>query len=333
MSTRIALVAATSVAVVAFLFVYPRGTEDLPAENERSMSPQGNSAEKLPDVAPVAAPSPAPSLSSAGALPTAPLGRPSAGPPSSQAKAHTPEELVRYIDRMGRSYRYAQLHLSQADVPGLVAILDDPDIGIRKWWEALMLLAFVDREEESVDALIAFIYRADDWERLSGPNADWGMLAKVDAINKLGLIGGDTATDALRLLFTEEGAKQYLSEWSDDAIAASSVSNAFVRGRAALGLVYTQDPTNLQLVEQFYRQTVLPEIRPIARGGLDVQHLTDEEFPQYLRYTETATAMAIRDCIESEGIETWKSVMADKELSDRLLSPYTAKYHKDLKEL
>ena len=249
-----------------------------------------------------------------------------------EARAHTPEEMNRYIKRVGNSYRYAKKYLSQADVPALITLLDDPRQS-KYWWDVETLLGFIDKEQESADALIDFIYREENWSTLSRRGNP--MLAKADAISKIGFIGGDTVTDALKILLTEEGAKQLLSGWTDESVKGSGVSETLIRGKAAFGLVYTQEPANLQLVEAFY-QSVFPQVRVIhQRPGTGSKYAkceTEEERQQYRLYTHALSAFGMRDYIESVGIERLKIIFFRPEMIDSAVSTHYRKYKDDLEE-
>lgn len=172
--------------------------------------------------------------------------------PAGEAAARTPMQLSHHIDRMFRSddwrgvtynvwYEPAREHFSQADVPALIAILEDPS-QTEKWGAIVDLLGFIDTEGESADALIAFIYRVDDWKHFPYPRDGYEMLCKMNAIRTLGFVGGDAETEVLHVLVTKEGAQQYLNEWSDDALETTHVSRSFVRGRAAEGWCVRRKP-------------------------------------------------------------------------------------------
>ena len=245
---------------------------------------------------------------------------------STQRRAHTPEEMDRYIDRMGNSYSNAQKYLSQADVPALVALLDDPRQS-EYWWDVETLLGFIDKEQVSVDALIDFIYREENWSTLSRRGKP--MPAKADAISILGFIGGDRATDTLRLLLTEEGTHQLINNWSDASIKGSGVSRILIRDKAAQGLVYTQEDANIQLVEELY-ESLLPQVRSIERrpgpSSVYEKFKTDEEGDQFTLFLGMVSALATRDFIENEGIEVWKSILHDVHMYDRAILRYFGNY-------
>ena len=314
-------VAATFVSVALFVFIYPRGTDNVPMSTEASSEAQSSeSAAEWP-------------FDDGGSdNETAEVG--AMVQQTTEARAHTPEEMDRYINRMGRKYRDAQKYLSRADVPALLTMLGDP-LHSQKWWDIETLLGYLIEGEEGVDALIAFIQRGEDWESLPHPRPHRAMLAKVDAISKLGFIGGDTATDALRVLLTEDGVNLFLSEWIDDTIDGSSVSRTLIRGKAASGLVYTQEAANIQLVEDLY-QSVLSQVRVInQRPGTGSKYSkceTDEERLQLRMHSQAVTALAIRDLIESRGIEKWKSIVNDGEARSSALIGHFSKYIYDLKK-
>lgn len=322
MSTRIALVAVTFLFIVASIFAYLRGTDDPPTNTEAYSAAQSS------DVANEA------SVGERGSLGEKAEVGVSVEQQFINDRAHTPEELIRYIDRMGTSYRDARKYLSQADVPALLAMLNDPRQS-QRWLQIVVLLTYIDKEEESVDSLIAYIQRGEDWESLLHPNLRRAKLDKANAISKLGLIGGNGATDVLRLLFTEHGADQLLSEWIDDTKHGRAVPKDFIRGRAMLGLVYTQKAANIQLVEALY-QSLLPQVRAIEQrpghGNFRFKHETEEEHVQGLLYVQAVTALATRDFIESEGIEEYKSNLHNMSMIDNAIAGHAAKYFDDIKE-
>lgn len=255
---------------------------------------------------------------------------------STEAKTHTPEEMGRFIDRMGSRYSDAQKYLSQADVPALLSMLDDRR-QIPNWGIIAGLLGHIDKEEASVDGLIDFIQRDEDWASLPHSPPNFAMVAKADAIRQLGFIGGESATDALRMLITEGGADQFLSEWIHDEIPGSGgvSKRTYVRGRAAKGLVYTQEAANIRLVEDLYK-SVLPQVRVIDRrpGARSImsKYETDEELYQCKLYIQAVDALAARDFIESRGIEEYKSRLHDQDLLRNDIFRHLATYDKDLKE-
>lgn len=256
-----------------------------------------------------------------------------------EARGHTPEELGRYIDRVvgnsyriGNSYAQAQKYLTQADVPGLLTMLSEPQ-ECQTWNNVTELLGYIDKEEESVDAFIAFIYRKEDWEGLRLQRPEGAMRSKVFAISKLGFIGGDTVTDALRELLTEEGANKFLSAWGHDAIEATSISTSFIQGRAARGLVHTQETENIQLVEEQY-QTSLQQMRTVYHriGELSWKQMTEEERLQKNLYYQMIEALAARDYIASEGMEAWIRARNFAQFNHGNLSLDYLKYRKALEE-
>ena len=323
-------VAATSAFVVMFIFLYPQEEPFRPwpweAESSESAAEAPGAAESSESTA------------EAPGVPDSPgteETRATVDQRITEARAHTPEEMGRYIDRMGSRYSHAQKYLSQADVPALINILADPSQS-GKWAHAVRLLAYIDKEEESVDGLVAFIQRGEDWAEFSDPPPHKVMYTKTDAISTLGFIGGDFATDTLKLLLTEEGADQFLSQWINDEIPGPTIARRrLIRGRAAMGLVYTQDAANIRLVEDLYG-SVFPLVRVIQQrpgwGGYDSKCKTDEERQQCALYSHWVSALVIRDLIETRGMEEYKSMLYDNDSVTSAFSRHSAPYRQLLKE-
>jgi len=319
--------------VVLFIFVYPRGTLDPPTKTGAPSLPEEELVREWPWEAQSgdpAAEGPGEAESSGSEEVRATIEQ-----HSTEARAHTPEEMSRYIDRLSYRYSDAQKYLSQADVPALLALLDDPRQS-GKWWSIENILGYIDKDEESVDGLIAFIQRGEDWAEFSNPPPHQVIYTKADAISTLGFIGGDSATDTLKLLLTEEGADQFLSQWINDEIPGPAISRrTHVRGRAAMGLVYTQDGANIRLVEDLY-QSVFPLVRVIQQRPGWRSYVskckTDEERQQCYLYDYWVSALVIRDLIETRGMEEYKSMLYDNDSVTRSFSRHSAKYRKLLKE-
>ena len=333
-SIYLMMVAATMlVSIALFIFIYPQETLGPQTETGARTLLEEERVGESPEAARSSEPATeAPGEAESGANEW-PDPRASEEQLSTQRRAHTPEELSRYIDRMGRSFSNAQTHLSKADVPALLTMLGDP-VHSQKWWDIETLLGYLIEEEESVNALIAFIQRGEDWESLPHPRPRRAMLAKVDAISKLGYIGGDAATDALRALLTEEGANRFLSEWIDDEIGGRDVSRTLIRGKAAFGLVFTQEATNILLVDAFY-QSVFPQVRLIHQrpntGSYYAKYETKKERYQFKLYHQAVSALATRDYIESAGLEEYMSLVYLSERDDAI-SPFLGRYRKALEE-
>ena len=256
-------------------------------------------------------------------------------PPTPQATIDLSKDLSSYLRSLEPPYREPIRHFTQEDVPELLAMLDDPWQS-PNWRKIASVLGYIDKEQQSVGTLILFIQRGEDWESLPLPLLLDAMLAKADAIRSLGFIGGDPAIGALRLLITEEGLDQFLSEWIHDGTPGFPISRrTHIRGQAALGLVYTQDPENIRLVDELY-QSVLPQVRAIDRrpgtGSMMTKYETAEERYQCKLYLQLLTALATRDFIEDKGMEGYKSRWRGRNMSGSAMTRYLVPYYEEFEE-
>ncbi|MEW6358165.1 MAG: hypothetical protein AB1696_17665 [Planctomycetota bacterium] len=209
------------------------------------------------------------------------------------------------------------------DLPRIYPLLEDPTCD-EYWGLVVQLIGAVSDlgNAESVKVLADYLRRPD--------NAQWAKCKKNDtiacmvirktyALQGLGMVGGNEATEVLENAFTPEGAAELAKEWIEEAKDYSDGGKegvvAKIRGQAAQGIVYLQNPRLNRLLDQVY----------------------DEEFRKWCEFRngrgecswlfgDMVEAMAAKAFIAEKGLEEWSKI--DGSFQDQLntLSPYRRKY-------
>lgn len=221
--------------------------------------------------------------------------------------------VVNTLEGIEPSYENIVTHFDHDDLPAFYDLLEDGSRS-RIWYKGLLAIAFLGESPESSKVLRRFIERA-------GTFKDFRQVENVHdkalALEYLGLIGDELALDTLILASTREGAISLGARWIHDDIPFANSRGDFtvdLRFRAARGLVYTQDPDNIKVVEGMYDDAVRTA-RPIINRHDDVWEVLDnlpvEERGAVRLYGEMAYVMAIREVIDEIGLEAYKPAIYD----------------------
>ncbi len=214
----------------------------------------------------------------------------------------------------GWTYAEVRESLTVKDVQTLARILKDP-AHIEHWGKAAHFICISKYGEDFLSDVVGYIRRWDNIERFS-PNQQTGVLfGKLDTIPRVGLVPGKEAVLFLRDAVTQEGARKLTAAWDFDALPAGySRENeelifASIRGEAALGLIYTQDPEGQATAERMYHE-LLAQVSsmPVCVNGRlkpgDI--MTKEEIPVYDLFFGMAVALANRDLIKEIGPDEYE---------------------------
>jgi hypothetical protein len=188
----------------------------------------------------------------------------------------------------GVPYSLARSMYSSADLPELHAMLLDLKEEPAARMRAGIVIGYLSRDPSSIPVLLESVRRADDLgaQRAAGSPLGGEINWKVRALESVGLVGGDEASEILRQAITPEGAVELAKAWIDLPLPGVAGGREQVikeiRGRAAMGLVYTQVPRNVELVSEFYQRA--------------------EQDPSQ-NFGALAEAMARRDMIVQMGLE------------------------------
>lgn len=218
---------------------------------------------------------------------------------------------------------------SEQDLPFLYQVLSDEEY-LYRWPAAVHILGYLGTEDETVPFLIEFIERPEVEVRYYREP----FTAKRRALEALGLIGGPQAESVLRKALDLEGIRELGAKWLN-APALDEDRGVFIgamRADAARGLVYTQKPENLRLVEEVYlqaRELALPiKDRTYESYGGDEQAL-QEDYVLYTQFGSLTEVMAMRDLIEEIGMEAFKPLIYDGPAHYYAIAPYWDKYRLD----
>lgn len=206
-------------------------------------------------------------------------------------------------------------NFGKEDLPTLYELVLTKDEALKEIrYKAIMAVGFLGPSPESAKVLRSFIVEHEAYKDLHSVayRAD-----KAHALEYLGLIGGEIAVKTLHQALTREGSLELGKKWIGQKFPMADQTDDFtinMRQRAAVGLVYTQDPENLALVEEAYREA-LEAARPIAQryGGSDKVHPGSgaQDWEPIRLYSEMAWVMAVRDAIEEVGLENYLPAVYD----------------------
>ena len=246
--------------------------------------------------------------------------------------AHTPAELKAFVDARPFALENVDEYLIQKDVPVLVDMLGDPRY--RKDWGVLsMVLARLDKGTDAQHAIIHMIRRGDIWPR-NDRDLRRFVWTKINAVGTLGHTNGDVARATVRDALTENGAAKLAEEWLGRDLPAEFQSNpggvvSAIRGRAALGLVYSLDEDNVRMVEKLY-ESMAPDVKKrrahLRESSLGFYDLTLEEQNLDGLFNALVSALATRDLIRDVGNDQFLEIAADNDALYRALGGYLRKY-------
>ncbi|MBN1975146.1 MAG: carboxypeptidase regulatory-like domain-containing protein [Sedimentisphaerales bacterium] len=193
-------------------------------------------------------------------------------------------------------------------LPQLYEMLKDSQYS-HDWTAIAAMICFISNDQNSVNEIIKYVQRPKDLSFDS-----FNVIGKSKILCWLGLIKTNQVTNILKNALTSEGAHELTKNWIDktedynDTIKTKEEILGLIRGSTAIGLVHSQYPTNIRLVEQLYEQ----------------EHAKCKEKRIFTElYRQLVDAMAIRDLIKDIGMEEYLNLQGTEH---NKLSPYIRKY-------
>ncbi|MHC4527560.1 MAG: hypothetical protein ACYS29_06770, partial [Planctomycetota bacterium] len=234
-------------------------------------------------------------------------------------KYSEPREFIKLNWRSGMPYKETRRLITNDKLPLLHEMLEDKKYA-GDWHKIARLIGYVSDDPNSVPVLLRYFQRDDSWNWKGTGNHAVGyrrLSGKIDALQWIGKLGGDESGTLLSRAVTEDGAAQVAKAWlADKLIPDSSTFGAmgntvvFIRGRAAMGLVFTRKPENVAIV----RDLATKEITYCA------------ENQKYTRlYSPLVSAMVYDDFIEDHDLESLFNLFGSRERR-KALRPYIRKY-------
>jgi prepilin-type processing-associated H-X9-DG protein len=187
---------------------------------------------------------------------------------------------------------------------------------------AKKLKAMGKKADQAIAFLISSFKQAEDVSSLKGHTyGRTHAMSKIRVLVWVGKIGGEEATRFLRQALTREGAEELARAWINGPLTGyfSGKEQALnlIQGRAAVGLVYSQDPENIALVEKKYRDCLANYRR---------KHSAYPPADMRLLFGLT-DAVAGRELIEDFGWDTYYTMITTDNIP-LVLSSYLNKYLK-----
>lgn len=215
-----------------------------------------------------------------------------------ELKQRDPREFVRRSDHEISPTLVRKL-LTQGSLPALYALLDDP--AYRQYWaNVAKTICYLSDDPRSAPIIIKYIRRSDDWKQ-GDIAASFECAGKIKTLTWLGFLGGEEAERVLMKAMTPDGVKELTKAWINGplpvwATKPDSEIVSFIQGSAAIGIVHSQSQQGIRKAEASY-----------AAARTDSQQL-GYFTPQF---KETARAMAIRDLIQSIGMDAYLNRVDD----------------------
>lgn len=232
-------------------------------------------------------------------------------------KERDPREFVKMKWKTGLPYTKTRLLYKPDSLPTLYALLEDPEYE-RYWPQLARMICFIGDDDRSVQVVLKYFRRADDWSSLDTWHLGNRCGGKIESLQWIGLIGGDEADKTLRQALTRDGARELIKEWIDGPLpdwASASWENEpqgqlieRIQGYAAMGIVYSQNQQSIRLVDELYKTVNTERILNNRR---------------YTLYTMLREATANRNLIEVIGIKEYCNLLGgDGDKYYRAIIPY-----------
>ncbi|MBI2432778.1 MAG: hypothetical protein HYV26_07910 [Candidatus Hydrogenedentes bacterium] len=184
---------------------------------------------------------------------------------------------------------------------------------IKNWGDYAKLLAVADNRDETIEYLLTYIRRQEDWN--AGKLSPLLVAFKLNALEAMGFMSNPKALEVIRESLTPEGARVLVSAWINDP----NLHWHWARNRlgivtyaqqcAARGLVLARDPAGTAAVEAIYR-----ELDREIRGNetyVDASALSAEMDAKSRLYSGVITALAMRDMIADLGMAEYLHAEVD----------------------
>jgi hypothetical protein len=170
--------------------------------------------------------------------------------------------------------RMAMNYQNEQSIQLLHEMLMDP-ADQHLWGSVYTMLGYLSKNPASVDAMMDYFQRADEWN--VNPNEPTAramgrrrVTEKMLALQWIGRIDPERATPILQKALTLQGAEELAAKWiNDPRLPEFSLTRAqtigFIRGYAGKGLIFTQKPENIDLVIALARESNEPINDPAVR--------------------------------------------------------------------
>ncbi len=215
-------------------------------------------------------------------------------------KEHNPQEYVKMSRSFYTTYSKTKLLYTSDSLPEFYALLENQDYA-EYWADIARIIGYISKESKSIEVLCDYIRRSDNWEPLSAYNISKRCSGKIESLKWIGLIGNKEADEILSKALTSDGARELIKEWIDGPLPIWATTQqqdiiGQIQGYAAIGIVYSRNQQNIQLVEKMYDQ---------ACAECKEQNFVSS----YCRIL--AEAVTSNQLIESKGMESFCKLMWD----------------------
>jgi hypothetical protein len=225
-----------------------------------------------------------------------------------KTKYSDPRELFKTKWIGGLTYSRAINSFDSESIPVLHELLSDPQYSFH-WYNIASSICYVSKDLNSVEEIVKYIQRPKELS-----NEGFDVIAKGRILSSVGFIKNNKANDLLAKTLNVDGTAELTKNWIDktedynDTIPNKEEMLGLIRGSAAIGLIHSQFPTNIRLVEQLYEKEY--DICKEKRINTEL-------------FNQLVDAMATKDLIEEIGMEEYLKLQGKEH---NRLSPYIRKY-------
>lgn len=170
-----------------------------------------------------------------------------------KAKYSDPREFIK-LNQSQILYKTTREMIPKSQLPLLYKLLEDEDY-IHYWPNIARTIGYISDDPNSVPVLLDYFQRND-----SSNISDMGKIGgKIWTIAWIGKIGGDTANSILKKAVTNAGAQELAKAWITketwpNQTWSTETAIGYIQNAAMKGLIYTQKPENIALVEKLYNE-------------------------------------------------------------------------------
>ena len=169
-------------------------------------------------------------------------------------------------------YGIVRKTLKSDKLPLLYEMLNDKKY-VDSWSIIAQIIGYVSKDPNSIPILLEYFQRDDSWSwesinlnnnNNSGFNKNYAkkrarIAGKISTLGWMGIIGGEKANNILREAVTQEGAEKLAIAWikkilipDSSTFKSKSETINYIRQRAIIGLMYSQDSENISTIRKLY---------------------------------------------------------------------------------
>lgn len=218
----------------------------------------------------------------------------------------------------------------------LYSLYDDANY-CHSWGRVSLIIGHLGRSAESSKVLTEFFTRSEDHHKV--PAAYEIYSDKAATLVRLGIVADSAGVSFLQNAMTLDGATKHARKWGE---SLRDVPHDFewedlvplIRGKAAMGLVFTFDPVNVDSVRKVYNETAAAYQGVVAASGESNSDSdrpsSDDQARVYDLFALLVDAMANAELTDDIGVERYTELSLNMHQYIELITPYVETYSMDI---